>query len=505
MQAARIAGRPGKAGRSGKSSAVVIGGGISGLLAARELAAAGADVTVLEATGRFGGCVGSHEVASLTLDSGAESFATRSPAVSDLISELGLEDRLVEPNPEGAWVQLPEGAVPLPKTGVLGIPADPWAHEVRRALGFWGSVRASVDKWLPASVGTKEETASVSDLVTARMGRIVLERLVMPVVGGVHSADPAILDVDMVAPNLRRMVAEHGSLARAVTELRARAKAGSAVASLAGGMHQLVTALIGELKRSKVQLVTDTAVTGLQRSDESGKWVVHSASRKWATDAVVVATPGPAAADLLAGSIPELEEIRPEPGHQIKLVTLVLDMPELDTPSRGTGILVAPQTPGIQAKALTHATSKWAWLADEAGPGTHVLRLSYGRMGPTGSTNHGDSREESRIAAELHDAGERGKTEPVTDTELLDAAVSDAAALLGVHFTAADLLGSGIVRWQGALPFAAVGHRKRIEYARELINRLPALAVVGSWVAGTGLAAVTADARKSARALAEKL
>jgi protoporphyrinogen/coproporphyrinogen III oxidase len=502
VPSARIAGKPAK---SRRPSAVVIGGGIAGLLAARELAAAGTEVTVLEATARFGGCVGSHEVASLTLDSGAESFATRSTAVSDLIHELGLGDRLVEPNPAGAWVQLPEGAVPLPKTGVLGIPADPWAPEVRRALGFWGSMRASLDKWLPASVGTKEDTASVSDLVAARMGRTVLERLVMPVVGGVHSADPAILDVDMVAPNLRRLVAENGSLARAVTELRARATAGSAVGSLAGGMHQLVSALIEELKQSKVQLMTDTAVTGLQRCDESGKWIVHSASRKWATDAVVVATPGPAAADLLAAAIPEMEDIGPEPGHQIKLVTLVLDMPELDTPTRGTGILVAPQTPGIQAKALTHATSKWAWLADEAGPGTHVLRLSYGRMGPDGSNTGGDEEEESRIAAELRDAGEPGKTEPGTDADLLDAAVSDAAALLGVHLTAADLLGNGIVRWQGALPFAAVGHRQRIERARELIGQLPALAVVGSWVAGTGLAAVTADARGSARSLAEKL
>ena len=62
-------------------TAVVVGGGISGLLAARELARAGVSTTVLEATGAWGGCVGSHVVAGLTLDSGAESFATRSSAV----------------------------------------------------------------------------------------------------------------------------------------------------------------------------------------------------------------------------------------------------------------------------------------------------------------------------------------------------------------------------------------------------------------------------------------
>ncbi|WP_081416484.1 protoporphyrinogen oxidase [Arthrobacter castelli] len=497
-------GKPGKTGKPGKPrkpSAVVVGGGISGLLAARELSAAGTAVTVLEASGRFGGCVGSHDVASLTLDSGAESFATRSTAVSDLIGELGLEERLVDPNPAGAWVQLPQGAVPLPKTGVLGIPADPGAPEVRRALGFRGSLRARLDKWLPASVGTDDESASVADVVTARMGRTVLERLVTPVVGGVHSADPAILDVDMVAPGLRRLVAEHGSLGQAVTQLRARAKSGSAVQSLAGGMHLLVDALVDELKQSKVQLLSDASVTGLQRDDPSGKWVVETAARKWNTDAVVVATPGPVAADLLSAAVPGLDQVRPPRGHQIKLVTLVLDMPELDTPTRGTGILVAPQAPGIEAKALTHATSKWAWLADEAGPGTHVLRLSYGRMS-SGSTA-GEFDAGGGDASGAGDAG--GTAGPETDAELLDSAVSDAAALLGVHFTTDDLLGSGIVRWQGAMPFAAVGHRQRVEQAREMIGQLDALAVVGSWVAGTGLAAVTADTRQTVRSLAGKL
>ena len=57
--------------------AVVIGGGIAGLVAARELRQTGHEVTVLEATGNFGGCVRSTEVAGLRIDAGAESFAVR--------------------------------------------------------------------------------------------------------------------------------------------------------------------------------------------------------------------------------------------------------------------------------------------------------------------------------------------------------------------------------------------------------------------------------------------
>ena len=254
-------------------AAVVVGGGISGLLAALELAKAGRDVTVLEAGDAWGGCVGSHVVGGLTLDSGAESFATRSSAVADLAAELGIAGNIVAPHPGGAWVQLPEGARELPKTGVLGIPANPWDPEVRRTLGLAGSLRASLDRFLPASAGTRAAVTSVSDLVRARMGRRVLERLVAPVVGGVHSADPALLDVDMVAPGLRAGIRTHGSLAAAVAAQRrggtARqdpaaggsrpaaqpAKAGSAVAGLQGGMHTLVTALVAELRQRGVRLL----------------------------------------------------------------------------------------------------------------------------------------------------------------------------------------------------------------------------------------------------------
>ncbi|RUP81811.1 FAD-dependent oxidoreductase, partial [Kocuria sp. HSID17590] len=52
-------------------TALVVGGGVAGLTAARDLAAAGLRVTLVEASDHFGGAVGAHEVAGLVLDSGA--------------------------------------------------------------------------------------------------------------------------------------------------------------------------------------------------------------------------------------------------------------------------------------------------------------------------------------------------------------------------------------------------------------------------------------------------
>ena len=465
--------------------ALVVGGGISGLLSARELAAAGHEVTVLEAGTAWGGCVGSHTVAGLTLDSGAESFATRSDAVARLCSELGLGGKIVPPRPGGAWVQLPDGPRELPRTGVLGIPANPWDPEVRRTLGVLGSLRASVDRLLPASVGGGAGVTSVAALVRARMGSRVLERLVSPVVGGVHSADPGLLDVDMVAPGLRAGLRQHGSLAAAVSAQRRRAgtpgqpqqpgqpaKAGSAVAGLEGGMHTLVDALVADLLRRGVVLLPGTAATAVSRTP--GGWRVDAGGAAFSAALLVMAVEGPAAVELLEHAVPAISGKKPASGPDVKLVTLVLDNPDLDRRPRGTGILVAPQTPGIEAKALTHATGKWDWLAAAAGTGRHVVRLSYGRV----------------------DGASTQASGPQSDDELFAAALRDASALLGVRIAGEDIRGWDVVRWRGALPFAAVGHRARAADIRRSCSAAGGLAVVGGWVAGNGLAAVVADTRE---------
>lgn len=473
-------------------TALVVGGGISGLLAARELAQAGLVTTLLEATDSWGGCVGRHDVAGLTLDSGAESFATRSSAVADLAAELGLSGQIVAPHPGGAWVQLPDGPRELPKTGVLGIPANPWDPEVRRSLGISGSLRASLDRILPASVGTTADVASVSSLVRARMGRRVLTRLVEPVVGGVHSADPGLLDVDMVAPGLRAGIARHGSLAAAVAAQRrgpaeggagtAAAKAGSAVAGLRGGMHTLVSALVADLRRLGVELVSGTRADAVARVPDG--WRIAAGNKAYDAGVLVVALDGPSAVGLLQDAVPALAGHRPGPGPEVRLVTLVVDLPELDRRPRGTGILVAPQTPGIRAKALTHATAKWDWLAGEAGPGRHVVRLSYGRTDAVPQAGTAAGSETAMAESTL------------PDPDMLEIALQDASALLTVPVTAASLVDWDVVSWAGALPFAAVGHRQRVAEVRRICAGSDGLLLVGGWLAGNGLAAVVADTRK---------
>ncbi|MFB0835596.1 protoporphyrinogen/coproporphyrinogen oxidase [Arthrobacter halodurans] len=489
--------------------AVVIGGGIAGLVAARELSVSGHAVELFESSGAFGGSVGAHTVAGLALDAGADSFATRNTAVADLLGELGLGDDIVLPLGGGAWLYSEAArhgddggadagagddpatrsgrtatAQPLPQTGILGIPGDPWADDVKSAIGAAGCRRAAADLDMPVAERLADQPVSLGELVRARMGGAVLEALVAPVVSGVHSADPDTLDVDTVAPGLRAALVRHGSLARAVAAVRAAAPAGSAVAGISGGMHRLAAALVEDLRDRGVVLHPEHEVLSVARGGTEGDgggarrpWSVvvrgaGAAERSVAADRVVVATDGPTAVDLLAPLSPDLSRHRPARGAGVALVTLVVDRPELDDAPRGTGLLVAAGAPGVTAKALTHATAKWAWLADEAGPGTHVLRLSFGRVSETG--------------ARLADA---------PDGELFRAAVADAGTLLGVALEESDVLGWDVVRYGGALPFATTGHRDRVAAFRAEVGELEGIDVVGAWLSGTGLAAVVSDTR----------
>lgn len=484
---------------SPRVSAIVVGGGISGLIAARDLALSGLAVTLFEAGTELGGCVGTHQVAGLTLDSGAESFATRSRAVPELIEELGLGDAVVAPVPGGAWLQLagddlPSAAQRMPQSGLLGIPADPRAPEIVQAIGRTAAARAALDKVLPVGSLARRDTVSLGEVVRARMGEVVLRRLVAPVVGGVYSSDPDVLDVDSVAPGLRAALAKHGSLSAAVASMRALAPAGSAVAGLAGGMGMLTRALEKELLALGVTFCTGTPVAAVERRSGGGWLVTPAASEAGpvepvSADVLVTATDGPAAVDLLAGSVPELAAARPGAGPGVALVTLVVDQPDLDAHPRGTGILVAADVEGVDAKALTHATAKWQWLADSTGPGTHVLRLSYGRA----------------LSAADAAAVSRPNAVDRNDDDLFAQALADASALLQVPLGVDDVVGWDVVRWVGALPSAAVGHRDRVASVRAAVEKVPGLEIVGAWLAGTGLAAVTSDTRTRMTSLLEQL
>ncbi len=422
---------------------VVVGGGIAGMVAARQLAVGGARVTLLEASAVLGGKVAKHTVAGIPLDAGAESFATRRGTVAAFVAGLGLGDAVVQPNSAGAWLQPANGAaVPLPKAGLLGIPGTPMAADVIAVIGRRAALRAQLDSLL-GYAGYKERT--LGGLVRRRMGRAVLEQLVAPVTMGVHSRHPDELELDVVAPGLRSAFLSTVSLAQAVQKLRSAAPAGSAAAGIDGGIFRLVETLEAKLVALGVVLRTGTRVGSVETNS-----VVLDSGEVIAADRVVLACvlPSPSTGSG-SESVAEPAEV---PG--IVLATLVVLAPELDAAPRGTGLLVAAGADGIRAKALTHSTAKWSWLAARTGPGTHVLRLSYS----------------AEAAPE----------------ELQERARADAERLLGVPIPASGILGFDRVEWARPARAAVAANSTTPD----------GVVVVGEAVAGTGLAAVIAQAKQ---------
>ncbi len=444
---------------------VVVGGGIAGLVTAYELSRKGLRPLVVEASATLGGTVSRHHVGGLALDAGAESFALATGAVSELIADLGLSDRVVQPGRPPAWVRHRSGAAPLPGGGWLGIPGRPTAGDVRRVIGWSGSVRALFDRLAPASVG--RSAGSLGELVQRRLGRRVLQRLVEPVVGGVYSTDPRLFAIADLPVRAQEALRANGSLAAAARALRGNAgPAGSAVAGLRGGMYELVLALADAIVRAGGIIVTDANAESVE-SARAGytTTVAWSAGRtRVRSRGVVIATPARQAGILLG-----LERSIGTAGSSVLLCTMVVRSEELDRAPRGSGVLVAADAPGVRAKALTHGTAKWAWLAAAAGPGRHVLRLSYGR---------GDG-------AELPAA-----------QEFPDLARADAGDLLGVRLSADQVEDWALTSW------SSVAERSHVEQA---IPALRGRGVTGGWLAGTGLAAVVSHARRVADELATEL
>ena len=489
---------------------LVIGGGVAGLVAARECAQVGLKVTVIEASDAVGGPVAGHTLDGLSLDSGAESFAVRGGTVAAFIEDLGLTDRIVAPNAGGAWLHLPalkpgqttdaSVSVPLPKAGVLGIPGSPLADDVRRVIGWKGALRAYLDRLMPVLTIGREH--SLGDLVKKRMGQRVLERLVEPVASGVYTTSAVDLEIDVVAPGLNRALTTAGSLSGAVTSMRSGAPAGSNVGGLLGGMASLPAAIVTALERHNVAILTGTRAETLARSGtaDTPRWAVTVTRRADAEETeqaehaeepeqfeqfeqfepaeitetltaryVIVATQGAQALRLvhpLGGAFDALAELDWPAPTAVTLVTLVLDAPALDAHPRGTGLLVAEGAPDVTAKALTHVTAKWAWVAEAAGPGRHVVRLSYGR------------------------SGQPNPTDDLSEDELQALALHDAATLLGVPLPTSSLRACARTEWRDALSPATLGAPERAQQVREAVAGTPDLEITGAWLAGTGLASV---------------
>jgi protoporphyrinogen/coproporphyrinogen III oxidase len=456
-----------------RGRAVVVGGGVAGLTFALDALEAGYEVTLLDGDRRLGGVVRSEALGPVQVDVGAESFALTRPDLTELAQRLGLGDEVVRPASHQAHVLTGGRMLPLPP-GLLGIPAS--VEDIDRILGPEAAEEAAHRDRQPLDVHTP---ATIGELVRQRLGDGVADTLVDPVIAGVHATRADDAELASVAPSLAAAMHAHGGLLPAVRALRGPlGPAGSPVASLHGGMGRLVERLEQRLLAGGALVHTQTAVTALQHD---GSWRVQGDGLEHDADVLCLAVPARSASGLLRPLMGELaDELAALPTtDDVTLVTLLFVDEQLSHAGSpvGSGVLVADGA--VRAKAMTHSSAKWGWLAEVLPAAHHVARLSYG----------GTSRPSERAGTD--------RTE-VADEALVAQAMSDLRILFDGAIGTPRILGSLVTRWAGALSRPVVGRAQRLAGIDERISTLPRLAVTGSSLAGNGLAGVVGRSRLEA-------
>ncbi len=440
-----------------KRDVVVVGGGVAGLVAARDLAASGRDVLLLEASPVLGGKLRSHEVAGQAVDVGAEAMIARRPEGIALAADLGVD--LVHPTPatSGVWSR---GAVRAMPRSLMGVPFDLDQLAASGVLSPEGLARAAQESDVAV-----DADVSVGDLVAARLGDELVDRLVEPLLGGVYAGHARRLSAAAAVPQLLAM-ARRGSLLEQAAAVPTTS--GPVFATLPGGMGRLPGVLVDG---GGFEARTSATVRALRRTP--GGWALTvgptTAEQTIEADAVVLATPASPTARLLADVAPEAAAgLAGIEAASVAVVTLALragDVPE-ELFDR-SGVLVPP-VERRTIKATTFSFGKWAWVRD-LDPDVVWLRTSLGRH-----------REESVLQGD--------------DEALVRVSLLDLAAIAGITAQPVD---SHVQRWGGALPQYAVGHLDRVARIRAAVEAHPGLAVCGATYDGVGIPAVIGSARRA--------
>ena len=492
----------------------VVGGGISGLAAAyrlRALLGPDARITLVEQSGRLGGVLRTVPLAGVPIDVGAEAYLARRPEVPALAAELGLAELLVHPSGASASVRAGGRTAALPGRTVLGVPGS--GARLDEVLSPAAVAQVAGERELELAWDGADR--SVGELLRARFGDELADRLVDPLLSGVYAGRVDGLGLRATMPALaaqldagaRSLTAAADALlpppppptppASAPTTARESALSAHRVGALStppdptppqpakpapvfgavrGGYQVLLDAL-RQAAGAEVRL--GYPVRELIRRPDGWRLEIGTAADPEAldVDAVLLAVPAPALRRLLAEVAPAAA-VAADAVELASPVVVALAYRSEDAAALPvtSGLLVAADEP-LSAKAFTHTSRKWSHLAPSATDGLMRLRASLGRAGEVATLR-------------------------VPDEELVARVRADLDTLTGIT---APPVAAYVQRHGGGLPQYGVGHGELVARLEAAVAEVPRLAVAGALLHGVGVPACLATADAAALSIVADL
>ncbi len=222
--------------------------------------------------------------------------------------------------------------------------------------------------------------------------------------------------------------------------------------SLKNGMQQLIETLGPHLNASS--LVTNTTVQSIQPEAEG--WTVSTATKSDRFDAIILAVPTHAAAQLLAASSPELSAELSAIGYSSSItVGLGYDHDVRQSLPPGFGFLV-PRSEGKRLLAATFVHNKFPHRAPED---RALLRCFF--------------------------AGSNAENVwQLSDDAIIAVVRNELQQIIGLR--AAPLF-ARVYKWKSAMAQYGVGHLERLDRIERLRQQLPNLALAGNGYRGIGV------------------
>jgi protoporphyrinogen/coproporphyrinogen III oxidase len=343
-------------------AALVIGGGVSGLVCAFALQKAGVNALLVEASVRAGGAIRTERRDGYLLELGPQSFSGTAQMLQ-LFDELGIRQQVL---------QAP-GAAPryvLVNGTLQKVPMSPPAFLISGFVGIgtkFALLRDVIGKSVPPA-----GDESIADFVRRKFSAEMLDRLVGPFVSGVYAGDPGKLSLRSSFPTLYEAEKSKGSVIRGMLSNAKKQPSDQprqrpTLLSFADGTQTFTDALAAKLGD---RLLLNTSVAGIARDSPSTpafQITVRTGGEQHSViaDKVIVATPTDVAATLLRGVEPVIANGLSEIQYaSIAVVSLGYKKSEIGDSLNGFGFLV-PRSAGVRTLGSVWNTSLFPGRAPE--------------------------------------------------------------------------------------------------------------------------------------------